>query len=90
MVNKKRIPAKYYSIPEAARILGVSRIAVYKQVKNGKIRSIKVGRNYCVPANAIVRRAGKILDEKAKTKIEKAVKRVVREYGETLRLLGKE
>ena len=35
-------------------------------------------------------RTGKFLDKKAKARIEKAVKKVVHEYGETLRLLGKE
>ena len=36
------------SIPEYARILGISRIAVYTRVKKGQIPAKKIGRNYVV------------------------------------------
>lgn len=81
---------EYISIPELARLIGVSRIAVFKQVKLGKINgAVKIGRNYAIPkkyADAIL---GKTLDENNKKEIDKAVKKTVVEYGQTLKLLGK-
>ena len=44
---------EYLSIPEAARILGLSRIAVFKQVKKGRLPAIRIGRNWAVPAAAL-------------------------------------
>lgn len=40
---------QYISIIETARILGVSRIAIFKQVKKGNIKAIKMGRSYATP-----------------------------------------
>ena len=39
---------KYLTIPQAAKLLGISRIAVYKKVKNGQIKADKIGRNYVI------------------------------------------
>ena len=44
---------KFYSIPEFAGLLGISRIAVFKQVKKGRIEAIRIGRNWAVPASAL-------------------------------------
>lgn len=43
--------AKFISVPEAAKILGISRIAVFKKVKKGEISAIRIGRNWAIPAN---------------------------------------
>lgn len=43
----------YYSIPEAAVILGISRIAVFKKVKKGQLEALRFGRNWAVPAHAL-------------------------------------
>jgi len=34
------------SIPKAAKILNISRIAMYKKVKKGQIRAIRIGKTY--------------------------------------------
>ncbi|HNW45126.1 MAG TPA: helix-turn-helix domain-containing protein [Elusimicrobiales bacterium] len=47
---------EYLSIPEAAVLLGLSRIAVFKQVKRGKLAAIRIGRNWAVPAAALAAR----------------------------------
>lgn len=44
---------EYYSIPEAAALLGISRIAVFKKVKKGQLPAIRFGRNWAVPAHAL-------------------------------------
>lgn len=38
----------FYSIPEAAEILGKTRIAIFKQVQQGKIKAHQVGRHYVI------------------------------------------
>ncbi len=42
---------EFLSIPEYAKRIGISRIAVFKQVKKGKIEAIKVGRNWIIPVD---------------------------------------
>lgn len=44
---------QFFSIPEAAAIMGLSRIAVFKKVKKGRLAAIRVGRNWAIPAHAI-------------------------------------
>jgi len=76
------------STTELAKILGISRVAVYKKIKAGKIKAIKVGRNFVIAKKDLGGILGEKLTRKEKTEIEKAVKKTVEEYGETLRLLG--
>lgn len=84
----------YISIAEMAKMLGISRIAVYKQVKKGKIKAIKIGRSFAIPKSALNKKVGNIkgkpLSDSEKRMIEKAVKKTVEEYGEVLKKLGKE
>jgi len=82
--------SEYITIPELAKILGLTRIAVYKRVKKGQIKAIKIGRNYAIPKKYISDILGRTLTEKAKKEIDEAVKKTVIEYGEVLRLLGNE
>ncbi|KAF0124302.1 MAG: hypothetical protein FD189_2494 [Elusimicrobia bacterium] len=42
------MPEDILSIPEAAAILGVSRIAVFKRVKSGSIPAFRVGRSWAI------------------------------------------
>lgn len=48
---------EYYSIPEAAVMLGLSRIAVFKKVKKGQLEALRVGRNWAVPSAALEKAA---------------------------------
>ena len=82
--------SEYITIPELAKILGLTRIAVYKRVKKGQIKAIKIGRNYAIPKKYVSDILGRTLTEKAKKEIDSAIKKTVREYGEVLRLLGNE
>ena len=81
---------EYITIPQLARILGLSRIAVYKKVKNGQIKAIRIGRNFAIPKKCIANILGKELSEEDKKEIDRAIKKTVKEYGEVLRLLGRE
>ena len=80
----------YITIPELARILGLSRIAIFKRVKKGAIKAVKIGRNYAIPRAYIDSILGKTLGNDDKKEIDVAVKKTVKEYGRTLKLLGKE
>ena len=82
--------AEFITIPQLAKILGLSRIAVYKQVKAGKIKARKAGKMYLIPYSTVQGLIGRRLTESRKKKITKAVKRTVAEYGEVLKMLGRE
>lgn len=80
----------YISISELAKILGISRIAVYKKVKKGEIKAIRVGKFYVIPKKYIPDTLGHPLDDDEKREIENAVKMTVRDYGDVLKKLGNE
>ena len=93
MENKGK-KAIYISVEELAKMLGISRIAVFKKIKKGQIPAEKIGRSYAISVEHVSEIIGNqdnsILTESKKTEIKNAVEKVVKEYGETLRLLGKE
>jgi excisionase family DNA binding protein len=80
----------YVSIQDMARVLGISRIAVYRKVKKGQIKAIRIGRSFAIPKKYVDHIMGKTLDEKDRNEIDKAVSRTVKEYGEVLKLLGRD
>jgi len=45
----------FLSVPEVAEILGITRQAVLKRIRTGKLEATKVGRNYVVPAITVHR-----------------------------------
>ncbi len=80
----------YITIPQLAKILGLSRIAVYRKVKKGQIKTTKIGRSYAIDRKSVEAILGKTLAEEDKKQIDAAVKKTVKEYGQTLKLLGTE
>lgn len=78
---------KLISSTELAKILGISHVAVFKRIKKGQIKAVKVGRNYVINKDDLGGVLNDELTKKDKETINKAVKRTVREYGETLELL---
>lgn len=81
---------KYFSTIEVGKILGISREAVLKRVKTGTLKAERFGRNFMIPKSEMEALVDGVLDEVRKKEIQEAVKRVVKEYGQTLKLLGKE
>jgi len=79
---------RFLTTGELAKILGLSRVAIYKKIKKGQIKAERVGRNFMIERKNLGSILGGKLTEKEKTEIEKAVRKTVKEYGETLRLLG--
>lgn len=81
---------QFLSTAQLAKILGISRISVFRKIQKGEIKASKVGRNYVIDSRDIGNILGTALTEQDKTDVDRAVKKTIREYGETLRLLGKE
>lgn len=81
---------KYITIPELAKLLGVSRIAIYNRVKKGQIPATKVGRTYVITDKTIATVLGKRVTQKGKERIDAAVNKTVAEYGEVLKQLSRE
>lgn len=85
MVNKK-----YLTIPQLAKLMGLSRIEVYRKVRKGEIKAEKIGHMYVITDKEVAHILGKKPTARDKSQIEKAVKKTVKEYGEVLKKLGKE
>lgn len=81
---------KYITIPELAKLLGVSRITIYNRVKQGQIPAQKIGRTYVITDKTVADILGKRVTAERKKRIDAAVEKTVREYGEVLKMLGKE
>jgi excisionase family DNA binding protein len=91
MVNGKAMgKTEYFTISELATLLGLSRVAVFKRIQKGEIKAIKISKIYAIPKTELLDILGKILTKKQKIIIDKAVKKTIQEYGETLKLLGNE
>ena len=80
---------KFISTTEAAQIMGISTVAVFKKIKSGEIKTERVGRNYLVYKDSLPG-IYKDITKDEKTEVEKAVGKVVKEYGDALKKLGKE
>jgi len=55
-----------YSIPEAARRVGISRQRLYDLVREGKIRGTRVGHSYILDAREVARLEQKVRARKAR------------------------
>ena len=90
----------FYTITELATLMGISRIAVFNQVKLGKIYAIRVGNSYVIPSEeaekAITLRktAQKLgresLSVQQRRKIDAGVDKAVDQYSDVLERLGKD
>lgn len=80
----------YITIPQLAKMLGISRIAVYKKVRSGQIPARKLGRIYVIADRDITNILRKEVTTKEKKQVDSAVKKTIKEYGEVLKKLGKQ
>ena len=62
---------KFLSTTELAKILGISRIAVYKRIKNGKIKARKIGHDFVIDIKDLGDILEKGLKKEEKLEIEK-------------------
>ena len=79
------------STAQVADLLNVSRITIFRRIKDGSLKAHKVGRNYVISQEEFLKHFGKHpLDDAQKGEIRKMVTKVVSDYGETIRMLGGE
>ncbi|OGZ17965.1 MAG: hypothetical protein A2V72_00515 [Candidatus Nealsonbacteria bacterium RBG_13_37_56] len=78
----------FFSTAELAKVLGISRVAVFNRIKKGQIKAIRIGRSFVVAKKDLEDILSIGISEKDKEKINRAVKKTVKEYGETLKMLG--
>ena len=90
MNTKKEAPETrgLMSVTQAAGVLGVSRVAVYKKIHKGEIRSVRIGKGYAIPDQEIEAILGRTVSPERQKLIEKIVSRVVEEYHDVLIRLG--
>lgn len=77
------------SLPQAAQMMGFSRIEIYRKVKKGEIPAQRIGRSFFVMRQDL----GQLFSPLTKIsqhKVDQAVTKTLKEYGETIKLLGKE
>lgn len=82
----------FFTTAEVASLLKVSRITIFQKIKNGSLKAKKFGRNYLIPRKEIeqlVVNKGK-LTENEKKEIKESIDRSIKEYGEAIRMLGRE
>lgn len=80
----------HMTIPELARHMGLSRIAVYAKVRKGQIPATRIGRNYVIFSKDVARILHRPLSKRDRQRFDRAVQMVVSEYGVTLKCLSKE
>jgi excisionase family DNA binding protein len=78
----------FFSTAELAKVLGISRVAVFNRIKKGEIKATKIGRSFVIAKKDLENILSTGISEKDKEKINRAVKKTVKEYGETLKMLG--
>ncbi len=81
---------EFLSTSQVAKILNVSRIAVFKKIKNGEIKAEKIGRNYVIQKDEVSKALGLVIGEKTKKEIDEIIKKGIKDYGEVFKKLGKE
>jgi predicted transcriptional regulator len=89
MKNPRNQP-RYFTVIQVARLIGITRGAVYKKIKNGQIRVKTIEGRVMIPGGFVQELVGKGLTDKTKAEIDKGVAKVMHDFGETLRMLGKE
>ncbi len=87
--NETQIEKKFLSTKEVADLLGISRVSVFKKIKKGQIKAEKIGRNYVISAKDM-NLFSRVLDKKSKKQLSSSVDKVIKDYGETIKLLGNE
>lgn len=80
----------YFTVKELANLMGVSRVTVFNKIKLGIIKAEKIGRNYIIYKSDLPDMLNTSLTTSDKEYIERGVKKVLKDYGDTIKMLGKE
>jgi len=77
----------FITIPELAKIIGLSRSQTFRKVKSGEIPAQRAGRIFLIPRSYADNFTDKLTESDEKI-ISEGVNRVIEEYGEVIRKLG--
>ncbi len=81
----------YFSTSEIANILNVTRVTVFRWIKDGIITADKIGRNYAISHKELMKHVEtRPINEEDKIEVKHLVEKVIKDYGETIRMLGRE
>lgn len=81
----------FLSTSQVAELLGVSRVTIFRWIKEGTMKAEKVGRNYVIAHDEFMKHLGKQpLNDVQKGEIKNLVDKAMIDYGETIRMLGRE
>jgi len=84
---------EFITISELAKILGISRIAVYKKVKKGHIKAMQIGRGFAISTDYIRANIAGIkttlLEEEELLAVDRIITEAMQEYGSVFKGLGK-
>lgn len=86
MINDK----DYFTVKEFADLTNVSRVTIFKKIKSGQIKAEKIGRNYIIHKKDLSGMFDNGLTQEDKDDIKSGVAKVLKDYGDTIRMLGKE
>jgi len=64
----------YLTTQELAKLLGISRVAVFKKIKSGEIKAISIGRNYLIPKDSLPKNLKQLIKQKQKETTEEVIK----------------
>ena len=59
----------FFSTAELAKVLGISRVAVFNRIKKGEIKAIKIGRSFVIAKKDLENILSTGISEKDKEKI---------------------
>jgi excisionase family DNA binding protein len=46
-------PKHFYTVSEVAKLLSCSRVTVWRSIRNGHLRAVRIGHSWRIPASAI-------------------------------------
>jgi len=86
-MKEEKKKQEFVTVPELAKIMGLSRSQTFRRVKGGDIPAQKAGRIFLVPKTYADKFTGKLTPEDEKI-IDYGVKRALKEYGDVIKKLG--
>ena len=63
----------YYTTQELAKLLGISRVAVFKKIKSREIKTVSAGRNYLISRDSLPEGIKKLIEQKQKETTEEII-----------------
>jgi len=64
----------YYTTQELAKLLNISRVAVFKKIKSKEIKTVSTGRNYLIPKDSLSKEIKKVISQQQKETVKKITK----------------